>query len=160
MDKTSDGHGAIPAGIYCFEDSLGFLLGRLKGRMAAVLDEELTALDITHAQWVILMRIANGVGRTCGELCRHIAYDTGSMTRMLDRLEEKLLIVRERSAEDRRVVGVSLTEHGLALYPQLQAAGFRVLARMSAGFSKDEVEQVKSQLRRMLSNLDAHEVAA
>jgi len=141
------------------EDSVGFLIGRLKARMAMALDSELLELDITHAQWVILVRIANGLGRTASELCRCAQCDTGSMTRMLDRLEEKQLIVRERSEEDRRIVEIKLTEHGQALYPALLEAGNLLFARMRGGFSDAEIDQLKQTLRRMCDNLDPNEVA-
>ena len=152
MDKTSDEHGAIQSGTYCFEDTLGFLLGRLKGRMSAVLDEELTELDITHAQWVILMRIANGVGRTCGELCRNFAYDTGSMTRMLDRLEAKGLLTRKRSETDRRVVELALTELGRKTTTHIPHHLARVYNAHLSGFTAEEFDVFKDFLRRVASN--------
>lgn len=135
------------------EDSLGYLISSVKVRMSACLDKELAELEITHAQWVILMRIAGGLGQTCADLCRVASYDTGSMTRMLDRLEEKRLIQRVRSQEDRRVVEVRLTSLGKALLPRLRKSGEAVLARMVDGFTPEEVALGKGLLRRMMENL-------
>ncbi|MDQ7989856.1 MAG: MarR family transcriptional regulator [Candidatus Dactylopiibacterium sp.] len=139
------------------EDSLGSLLARLKVRMSAALDEELSALDITHAQWVVLVRIADERARTSSELCKCVGYDTGSMTRMLDRLEEKRLIVRERSQQDRRVVTLRLSPEGEALYPQWRAAGARILERSCAGIAPEDVDRVLSLLRQMMANLNPPE---
>lgn len=133
-------------------ESIGFLLTRVKNALMSALDHDLQGLDLTGAQWAILMRIANGCGRTAADLCRDNSYDTGSMTRMLDRLEEKGFIHRERSTEDRRVVQLALTEQGQALYPQLLQTGADVLNRHLVGFTLDEVELLKSLLRRMLAN--------
>ena len=141
-------------GDYRFDDSVGFLLGRLKGRMAAQLDAELRALDIRAPQWVVLMRIANGYARTSAELCRAFNYDTGSMTRMLDRLEEKGLIQRERSQEDRRIVTLALTAAGLALYPQLLRAGQHVAERLVSGISPEALAQFKALAQKMYDNLE------
>lgn len=140
-------------GDFRLEESLGYLISSLKVRMSACLDRELAELDITHAQWVILMRIAGGLGQTCADLCRGASYDTGSMTRMLDRLEEKQLIRRLRSQEDRRVVEIRLTAHGKELLPRLRRSGEQVLASMAEGFTPAEVELSKGLLRRMLENL-------
>lgn len=144
---------------YPFQESIGFLLARLKGRITAVLDEELlaAALDITHAQWVVLVRIANGMD-TCADLARSVGHDTGAMTRMLDRLEEKQLVVRERSAEDRRVVSIRLTAQGIELYPQLLVVGQRMHARMSEGIPAGEIDHFRGMLYRMLANLGITEV--
>lgn len=144
---------------YPFQESLGFLLARLKGRITAVLDEELlaAAMDITHAQWVVLVRIANGMD-SCVEIARSVGHDSGAVTRMLDRLEEKQLILRERSAEDRRLVSIRLTPQGMALYPQLLVVGRRMQARMCEGIPAGEIDHFRDMLYRMLANLGITEV--
>lgn len=142
------------------EDSVGFLIARLRTAMLAELDDQLREMDITSAQWIILMRIANGSGRTSAELCRSLDYDTGSMTRMLDRLEEKGFILRQRSAEDRRIVELAITEQGRALYPQLRGASQRMLGRMLTGIPDAEVALLKSLLRRMLANFGVELMAS
>ncbi len=142
------------------EDSLGYLIARIKGRMSATLDEELVGLDITHAQWVVMMHIAGGSTPTCADLARFQGQDTGAMTRMLDRLEEKQLIARERSTDDRRVVVIRLTPQGEALYPQLRVVGKRLIARMTDGFAPEEVDVFRSMLRRMLGNLGSTEITS
>lgn len=134
------------------EESIGFLLTRVKNVLINSLDADLQPLDLTGPQWAILMRVANGCGRTAADLCRDGSYDTGSMTRMLDRLEEKGFVRRERSTEDRRVVQLALTEQGEALLPQLRQMGADMLNRHLVGFTADEVELLKTLLRRMIAN--------
>jgi DNA-binding MarR family transcriptional regulator len=140
---------------WTMDESLGYLLHQVRGRLVTAIDAELGPLDITWAQWGTLLKIANGHARTASELCRSMAGDTGSMTRMLDRLEQKGLIRRERSAQDRRIVRLFLTEDGQKLYPQLPPIAVKVLNRHLRGFSRDELETMKGFLRRMLANSDA-----
>ncbi|KAF7599518.1 MAG: MarR family transcriptional regulator [Candidatus Dactylopiibacterium carminicum] len=140
------------ASTYRMDESIGLLLSRLKSAFVAALDQELQGLDLTAPQWVTLMRIANHCGGTATDLCRDFPYDSGSMTRMLDRLEEKGFIHRERSTEDRRVVQIRLTEQGEALLPQLREKGAAMHNRHLKGFTREEVAQLKSLLRRMLAN--------
>ena len=54
------------------------------------------------------------------------------MTRLLDRLEEQGFVKRQRSAENRRVVGVTITRPGLAVLDKL-AAGVRRCGRDQLG---------------------------
>ena len=96
--------------------------------------------------------IATGCGSTAAELCRFSRYDTGSMTRMLDRLEEKGLIRRVRSSTDRRVIHLELTEAGRELYTLLPPVAIKVLNSHLQGFTRAELELFKNFLRRMQAN--------
>ncbi len=136
------------------EDSIGRLVADVSGRLLTAVDEEMTGLGITGAQWVILMRIATGCGSTAAELCRFSRYDTGSMTRMLDRLQEKGLIRRARSDKDRRVVRLELTKAGRDLYTLLPPVAIKVLNTHLRGFTRDELDQFKDFLNRMRANSD------
>jgi len=135
------------------EDSLGRLIRDVSTRLLSALDGEMAPLGITGAQWVVLMRVANGgPGIAAAELCRFLRYDTGSMTRMLDRLEEKGLIRRVQSCCDRRVTQLELTEAGWELFPLLPLAAIKVLNAHLKGFTPEELERFKDFLNRMLAN--------
>ena len=110
-------------------------------------------LGITFAQWLVLIRIGSKVGSTAAELCRAIEYDSGSMTRMLDRLEKAGLIYRERSSEDRRVVNLHLTKEGQDLYPRLTPVAISNHNQSLKGFTSDEVETLMGFLDRIVANL-------
>jgi DNA-binding MarR family transcriptional regulator len=143
---------AYTADTYTPADSIGRLVNAVAAQVTQALDSEASPLGISSAQWIILIKLGSGQARTAAELCRLSHYDTGSMTRMLDRLEKKGLITRVRSAEDRRVVELFLTEAGHALYPRLPPISIKVLNRYLQGFAPGEVETLKVLLRRMLAN--------
>lgn len=139
---------------YVSQDSPVFLMNQLRTKFIATLDTALAEQGITAAQWGILRMILDGRGNTAAVLCRHYGYDTGSMTRMLDRLANKGLIQRERCGRDRRQVLLSLTMDGEAM---VKSGVFKVVAVLNhhlAGFSGDEVETLMGFLRRMLGNAD------
>jgi len=120
--------------------------------MRASIDRRVTPLGISGAQWVVLVRIASGVGASAAELCRAIGYDSGSMTRMLDRLEKRGLIYRRRSVEDRRVIELHLTDLGRKLYPQLTGIAIDTLNCFLAGFTPEEADVLMGFLDRMMAN--------
>lgn len=65
-------------------------------------------------------------GMACGEISEQMISREPDMTRLLDRLEARGLIVRQRSLSDRRVVRSQITEKGVAILrdldePMLQA---------------------------------------
>ncbi len=132
--------------------SIGGLLGRIKMAMTAALDAELEPLDITAAQYVILMQLALQEADSASELCKGISYDPGAMTRMLDRLERRGLVRRVAHPNDRRTSNLELTPEGKAVYPKLRAAAMKVVNRFLQGFSEQEARQLEGFLQRMLEN--------
>ncbi|WP_374402264.1 MarR family winged helix-turn-helix transcriptional regulator [Niveibacterium sp.] len=139
---------------YKVQDSFGFMINALRARMMAVMDRELAPLGITSAQWAVLVQVAETPGVTAAALCRRVHYDTGSMTRMLDRLEEKGLIRRARSDHDRRAAYLHLTETGADVNQKLPEYAARVLNAHFEGFSADEVTQLRDLMSRMLANAE------
>jgi DNA-binding MarR family transcriptional regulator len=94
-------------------------------RTSAVLghgfSEALKAYDITPTQYNVL-RILRGAG-TNG-LCRNEIRDrliakVPDVTRLLDRMEDAKLVVRERATDDRRQVMTRITAEGLSLLERL-----------------------------------------
>jgi DNA-binding MarR family transcriptional regulator len=73
--------------------------------------------QLTRTQYNIL-RILRGAGRegvTCSQAAERMVTADPDITRLLDRLEARRLIERERSREDRRVVVSRITGDGLDL---------------------------------------------
>jgi DNA-binding MarR family transcriptional regulator len=145
--------------------SIGSLLSRVRVEMLAAIDRELAAdkrlapLEISAAQYIIIANLAGpGEPKSAADLCKGISYDAGAMTRMLDRLESKGLIRRSRSAHDRRLMILELTEEGRATYPRMREISMGVANRLLRGFTKAEARQLEGLLTRMLDN--AHSVSA
>ncbi len=134
------------------ELAVGMLIGRARSTLLTNLDAELEQFGLTGAQYSVLKNLADGAAVTAADLSRILHYDTGSMTRMLDRLEEKSFLRRERGKEDRRVVHLRMTPSGRALLPRLRTVAARVLSRHLAGFSADEIDTLKRYLGRMIEN--------
>ena len=132
--------------------SVGQLMGLARGSLLNSLDTELERFGLNSAQFIVLKQLGEGVARTAADLCRVLRYDTGAMTRILDRLEEKGLVRRERGREDRRVVWLRLAPQGRTLLPRLLAIASRVVDAHLAGFSANEIESFKGYLRRMIDN--------
>jgi len=138
--------------------SIGAMLSRVKAEMLAALDRELAAdkrlapLEMSAAQYIIMANLAGPEPKSASDLCKGISYDAGAMTRMLDRLEAKGLIRRMRSAQDRRLMHLELTDEGRAAYPRMREMSMAVANRFLRGFTRAEARQLESLLARMLEN--------
>jgi len=88
------------------------------------LDRALQGLDISMAQYNVL-RILGGAqphGHPRCEVARRMIDRAPDVTRLLDRLESRGLVVRERDAEDARRSRARITPEGLDLLHQATAA--------------------------------------
>lgn len=71
-----------------------------------------------------------GEGRTATEIAGELGITAGAVTRLVDRLENRGLLARRRSPEDRRVVSILPTDEGREAWRVWQEsadAGFRFL---------------------------------
>ncbi len=139
--------------------AIGSLLARVRVEMLGALDKELAAdkrlapLELSAAQFSVIATLAKDPEpKSASDLCKGISYDAGAMTRMLDRLESKGLIRRQRSPRDRRLVHLELTEEGKAAYPRMRELSMAVQNRFLRGFTKAEARRLEGLLARMLDN--------
>ena len=137
------------------EISVGYMMRRVLASILTDADQELAAWDMTHAQWMPLFKLYNCGQSTVAGLARELQLDPGATTRLLDRLEVKGLLRRERSTTDRRVVHVVLTLQGQAIASQVPEVLCRVLNRHLSGFSHEEWMLLRQLLERILANGEA-----
>ena len=97
---------------FVLDESIGYLIKRTRSMLSHAVEREIFEQDVTYDQWGVLLMILTQRGDTAAVLARGMECDTGSMTRMIDRLEAKELIVRTRSTDDRRRVQLDLTPAG------------------------------------------------
>jgi DNA-binding MarR family transcriptional regulator len=86
------------------------------------------------------------------QLARSVGCDSGATTRMIDRLEDKGLLRRVRSTNDRRVQRLELTDDGrqaAAVVPYVIAD---VLNAHLADLTHAEIEQLRGLLDRVIAN--------
>lgn len=142
-------------GMYRADTSVGHLMRKVLSSILAQADAQLAPLDLTHAQWLPLFKLAMKECGTAADLARDLEIDPGAMTRSMDRLEAKGLVRRERSCTDRRVVQLALTPEGKQLADQVPAVLADVLNGHLADFSQSEWQQLLVFLQRMLANGEA-----
>jgi DNA-binding MarR family transcriptional regulator len=142
-------------GAYRADTSVGYLMRKVMSSILAEADAQLAPLDLTHAQWLPLFKLAMKECSTAADLARDLETDPGAMTRSMDRLEAKGLVRRERSCTDRRVLQLALTPEGKRLADQVPAVLSDVLNGHLDGFSQAEWQQLLQFLQRMVANGEA-----
>jgi DNA-binding MarR family transcriptional regulator len=113
------------------------------------LEDDLAKLGLTPPQFYVLATIGYAGGLPFGEIGAKMMVTVSNLTGIVDRLEEKKLVVRKRDERDRRVVHVVLTEKGAKLYksttPQFEKSCGEVFATLDSAQQK----QLSAILRRL-----------
>lgn len=110
----------------------------------------LDALDITYSQYLVLLVLWENDELTVGQIGEKIQLDSGTLTPLLKRLENKALIQRLRLKTDERVVLISLTNEGV----QLKQKACEIPKRMQEKINLTEDEmQIIHQIIIKLKNI-------
>lgn len=115
-------------------------------------DRHMQPLELTGMQWEPVLVLWLKRADTVQGLARVSQVGFASMSRMLDRLESKKLLRRERSAEDRRVVHLHLTPKGRKIAAKIWPIVVEGMNVHLDGFRKDELVRFNEYLARMLAN--------
>ena len=132
--------------------SLGYYLTKARNVLVERTDRAVKPLGLTAQQIGVILMLSSRRASTPFELSRAMSYDSGSMTRLLDRLEKKGFVVRARSDADRRMVKLELTQQGEDAARQLPSLGAAVLNEQLRGFSAEEHATLINLLGRFIVN--------
>jgi len=126
-------------------------------RTAATYNEEmakaLKRFRLDTMKWRILMLLNDQSPSSVGELARRSVTKMPTLTRVLIRMEDEGLIVRQADAGDKRFVQVTMTPMAVKTLKAVQAIGQKVFERAIEGVSDEEVASLTRGLKRVRSNL-------
>jgi DNA-binding MarR family transcriptional regulator len=139
---------------YGMSNSVGYLIRRGSNLLMPQMEALFASESLTFSQWTVLMALREWGQSTAAEIARNICHDAGSLTRMLDELEERDLIVRARSETDRRVVSLTLTTKGLGMVETILPRVVGFWNDLLADFSHLEVKLLVKLLNRLVDAAD------
>jgi DNA-binding MarR family transcriptional regulator len=135
-------------------NSVGFLIKRCGVLMSQAAERRFEGTSITFIQWMALVWLCTQDSRTSAtQLSGEMGYDMGALTRIVDELERRGLVRRERSRRDRRAVEIAVTAAGRR---QAQSAKRRVvelLNELVEPFADAEIATLIDLLQRLLARL-------
>ena len=113
------------------------------------LEADLDKVALTPPQFYVLATIGYAGGLPFGEIGHKLMVTVSNLTGIVDRLEEKKLVVRKRDDNDRRVVHVVLTDKGTKLYRTTIPLFERSVAEVFAMLSRPEQKEIAALLRKL-----------
>ena len=126
-------------------------------RTSATYNEEmaraLKRYRLDTMKWRILMLLNDRSPSSVGELARRSVTKMPTLTRVLIRMEDEGLIVRQADAGDKRFVQVTMTPMAVKTLKAVQAIGQKVFERAIEGVSAGEIAVMTDILIRIRDNL-------
>ena len=110
----------------------------------------LDKIDLTYTQYITMMVLWERRNICVKDLGSILMLDSGTLTPLLKKLEQKGLIERKRSDEDERYLDICVTDKGLAL----RSEACRIQENMckSVNISEDEARTLKEILGKIMEN--------
>ncbi|MDF2815290.1 MAG: transcriptional regulator [Paenibacillus sp.] len=137
-----------------FHHSAGFNLGVTYRKISQLFTLRLKSHDITPEQWIVLYCIGENDGMIQKEIAELAGKDRPTTTRILDALEAKGFIIRNKGLTDRRSFLIGMTEKGQELIRQTIPIERQAVEDATQGITSEEYAQLLSILKRIGENVD------
>lgn len=115
---------------------------------------------LTAPQILLLQTIRDKGEVTIGELANDISLSQATVTTILDRLEKRNLVYRERSTEDKRKVHAYLTEDGVSILKDAPMPLQDQFTRQFNDLQQWEQTMIIASLQRISHMMDAQHIDA
>jgi DNA-binding MarR family transcriptional regulator len=138
------------------DSSIAYLVGRTSRSIIKRLTKKFsdTDFDVSYEQWSILVHLYRKDGQTQQELARVAIKDKAAVTRLLNILERKNVVLRIPDRHDKRSKLVYLTNKAKDFQPELIAVVKELLEEAESGIPQDEMIQCKNTLNKIFFNID------
>ena len=138
------------------EITLGMLIGQVH-RLSTkrfVQNSHTHGLEISLDQWLVLGPVWKNDGISQKDIAEYSGKDKTSVTKIIDTLEKKNLVVRVTDQLDHRVKRVVLSQKGRELFVSALPVMAQTRDELRSGISDKEIEALKSILNKIHKNLN------
>ena len=110
----------------------------------------LKPLGLTYTQYIVFLVLWEKDGITVGEICDQLMLDNGTLSPLLKKMQQAGYIAKKRSAEDDRVVLITLTAKGRALQEQVKEIPEKVAGCID--LPPEKAQQLYTLLYELIEN--------
>lgn len=115
--------------------------------------DRLAPYGITPFHYLVLCCLWEEDGLSTSGIADNLKQLGATLTGVVDRMETRKLVYRERDTNDRRIVRIWLTDEGKKLADVLPAIGAQTIDKATEGISKADQKAVIETLSRVIDNL-------
>ena len=145
----------VPGGTidHDLERAIPYLLARAGMRMGQAFSKELKPFDLSLTEWRVCVALQHKAHQRLSELAAHTATEPSTLSRVVDGLLQRGLLVRDRSGEDARALALNLTAAGRDLTQRVIPLA-QLYERVSlAGLTSSQADALRDMLRSIYDNM-------
>ncbi|HSV47942.1 MAG TPA: MarR family transcriptional regulator [Ramlibacter sp.] len=122
--------------------------------MGQAFSRELKPFGLSLAEWRVCAALHHKPHQRLAELATHTSAEPSTLSRTVDGLLQRGLLLRDRSGEDARALALSLTDSGDALAQRIVPMAQLYERVAVSGFTSAQVELLRDMLSRIYVNMD------
>jgi DNA-binding MarR family transcriptional regulator len=132
----------------------------MNGKASAMIKRKLNedfrkaGLELSSDQGDVLLAISMRDTATQQQLCEATSVSKTTMTRLLDNLEERGIVKRDKSRVDWRSNYVRITRYGETVRDKAKYTAVQTLKDCLRGLSRKDILTAQRSLQRVMDNLD------
>ena len=142
------------------QNSIPYLIARAGVRMGQSFTRELRKFDLTLTEWRVCSTLHHLPHQRLSEVALNTSTEPSTLSRVVDGLMQRGLLLRDRSGDDARALALSLTREGVDITQRLIPIA-QLYERVSLnGFTLEQADQLRQMLKLLYDNmtpLDHHD---
>jgi DNA-binding MarR family transcriptional regulator len=136
------------------EGALPYLVARAGTRMGQTFSKELRRFQLSLTEWRVCAALHHQPHQRLSQLAEHTSAEPSTLSRLVEGMLQRGLLVRERSGEDGRALALGLTDAGRELTLRIIPLAQMFERVALAGLSAAQADALRSMLRTVYDNLD------
>lgn len=133
--------------------SFGYRIKLCSQMLSRKFQEQLEPFGLTPCHWIVLCCLWQEDGLPTSTIGERVQQVGGTLTGVLDRMEERGLVYRHRDHRDRRIYRIWLTPAGSQLEEHLPPIAQNVTEQALSGLNTAERQQLSQLIDRAIANL-------
>ena len=110
-------------------------------------------IDLSKEQWLVLKKLHEKDGQNQNELAFITNRSKTSLTRLINTMEKKKLLLRVISNEDKRINNIFLSDLGKSIFKKSLPILKLIINELQKGISTEELEQAIKVLNLIQNNI-------
>jgi DNA-binding MarR family transcriptional regulator len=139
---------------YTRDETTPWLVYKARHLLKKRIQNKLKDYDISSEQWSVLNTVYLKKGCNQITLAEILLKDGATITRILNILENKKLVRREKSTQDKREYLIYLTEYGINLYNKALPVVVKNTEETDSIFTANELKELHYLLNKLVLSLE------